>query len=149
MHFSRVSTTTTIPAPAAVPAPASTTTIPAPAAVPAPASAAAAVPAKTQPRIPGPAHTAASSPVPAAASAPAPGSPAACSLLPGLLILLQPDCGRHRQVRCPGPQPLLEREGVRGDLEVRVQGLRAARGQGVLPVHGHGARVPGHPRQAE
>merc|ERR1719192_3268698 len=118
-----------------------TTTIPAPAAVPAPA-AAAAVPAKTQPRIPGPARTAATSPVPAAASAPAPGSQAACSLLPSLLLILQPDCWRHGKVRCPGPQPLLEREGVRGDLEVRVQGLRAARGQGVLPVHGHGARVP-------
>ncbi len=56
---------------------------------------------------------------------------------------------------CPGRRPrgavlctILYYVQVRGHMEVRLLLLPAGRGEGVLQLHGHGARLSGHPSQA-
>merc|ERR1711936_1109715 len=127
----------------------STTKTPAAAKVPAatvPAPAPAAVPAATA-AVPAPASKAT---VPAAAAASCP--------------LIQPKthsssststaCRRDKPVRSRSAKPLLD--GPKGQHPARVRGhlegwlfnFPAARGQGLLRVDGHGAGLPGQPRQA-
>merc|ERR1711953_745375 len=88
-------------------------------------------------------------------SQPPPSSPAAPSdqTAPGF-FKLPATCSEQylwwdQQVWCRCSKPLLEWCGVRRHLEDWLHHLRAARGQGVLQLHGDGAGLPGHSRQAE
>merc|ERR1711936_856925 len=113
MGTAPISTTTTTTIPASTTTtilPASTTTVPAPAAaVPATASAAA---------VPAAARLSRKLPASSSLQTPARG-PASETICPAQLLLriLQHHLRRHRQVRRPGPQPLLAGQELRGDLE--------------------------------